>query len=124
MADSKLDMEAYGRYFEEMHRQFPHCSEMMLGLRNQLSTNHHTLSALLWCKGKIYQSRIYDITHIVDSVGVGDAFVAAYLHASRKWQGDPQLWLDFSIAAAMMKNSIVGDANLVTEEEILEVLGV
>lgn len=124
MADSKLDMEAYGRYFEEMHRQFPHCSEMMLGLRNQLSTNHHTLTALLWCKGKIYQSRIYDITHIVDSVGVGDAFVAAYLHASRKWQDDPQLWLDFSIAAAMMKNSIVGDANLVTEEEILEVLGV
>ena len=122
MADSELDMEAYGRYFDEMHRQFPHCSEMMLGLRNQLSTNHHTLTALLWYKGKIYQSRIYDITHIVDSVGVGDAFVAAYLHASRKWAGDPQRCLDFSIAAAMLKNSIVGDANLVTEEEILQVL--
>lgn len=122
MASSVLDMEAYGRYFAEMHRQFPHCQEMMLGLRNQLSTNHHTLTALLWYKGQIFQSRIYDITHIVDSVGVGDAFVAAYLHASRKWPGEAQRCLDFSIAAAMLKNSIVGDANLVTEEEILQVL--
>ena len=119
MADSVLDMEAYGRYFDEMHRQFPHCGEMMLGLRNQLTTNHHTLTALLWYKGTIYQTRIFDITDIVDSVGVGDAFVAAYIHASQKWPGQPQRCLDFCTAAAMLKNSVVGDFNLVTEEEIL-----
>ena len=106
-ADTKLDMEAYGRYFEEMHRQFPHCSDMMLGLRNQISTNHHTLSALLWHKGTIYSTRIYDINDIVDSVGVGDAFVAAYIHASGKWPENPQKCLDFSTAAAMLKNSII-----------------
>ena len=120
MADTELDMEAYGRYFDEMHRQFPRCREMMLGLRNQLTTNHHTLSALLWCEGKIYTTRIWDITHIVDSVGVGDAFVAAYIHAAEKWKGNPQRCLDFCTAAAMMKNSVVGDFNLVTEDEILE----
>ncbi len=121
-ADSKLDMEAYRRYFDEMHRQFPHCREMMLGLRNQMTTNHHTLTALLWYEGKIYRTRIWDITHIVDSVGVGDAFVAAYIHAAEQWPGDPQRALDFCTAAAMMKNSVVGDFNLVTEEEILEQL--
>lgn len=68
-----------------------------MGLRNQLSTNHHILSALLWYDGTIYKTRIHDINDIVDSVGVGDAFVAA----------------------SMLKNSIVGDFNLVTEEEIL-----
>ena len=119
MADSVLDMEAYGRYFDEMHRQFPACRAMMLGLRNQLTTNHHTLTALLWYEGKIYQTRIFDICNIVDSVGVGDAFVAAYIHASMKWPGDPQRSLDFCTAAAMLKNSVVGDFNLVTEEEIL-----
>jgi 2-dehydro-3-deoxygluconokinase len=122
MADTCLDMDAYGRYFDEMHRQFPHCREMMMGLRNQLSTNHHTLTALLWYDGKIYQTKIYDITHIADSVGVGDAFVAAYIHSSGLWPQDPQRCLDFSVAAAMLKNSIVGDFNLVTEEEILEIL--
>ena len=122
MADTQLDMEAYGRYFEEMHRQFPHCSEMMLGLRNQLTTNHHVLTALLWYKGTIYQTRIFDIENIVDSVGVGDAFVSAYIHASKKWPGQPQRCLDFSCTAAMLKNSIVGDFNLVTEEEICALL--
>ena len=122
MANTELDMEAYGRYFEQMHRQFPHCAEMMLGLRNQLTTNHHTLSALLWYKGTIYRTRIYDITHIIDSVGVGDAFVSAYIHASQKWPGDPQRCLDFCTAAAMLKNSVVGDFNLVTEEEILSII--
>ena len=120
MADSVLDMDAYRRYFDEMHRQFPNCHEMMLGLRNQLTTNHHTLTALLWCEGTIYTTRIWDITHIVDSVGVGDAFVSAYIHAAEKWKGNPQFALDFATAAAMMKNSVVGDFNLVTEEEILD----
>ncbi len=119
MSDTVLDMEAYGRYFDEMHRQFPNCGEMMLGLRNQLTTNHHTLSALLWYKGTIYRTVIFDITDIVDSVGVGDAFVSAYIHASGKWPGNPQRCLDFSVTAAMLKNSIVGDFNLVTEEEII-----
>ena len=119
MSDSILDMDAYGRYFDEMHRQFPNCRAMMLGLRNQLTTSHHTLTALLWYEGTIYRTRIYDICDIIDSVGVGDAFVAAYIHASQKWPGDPQRCLDFCVAAAMMKNSIMGDFNLVTEEEIL-----
>ena len=119
MADTELDMEAYGKYFDEMHRQFPHCQSMMIGLRNQISSAHHTLTALLWHDGTIYKTRFYDIFDIVDSVGVGDAFVAAYIHASGKWPADPQRCLDFALAAAMLKNSIVGDFNLVTEEEIL-----
>lgn len=119
-ADTVLDMDAYGRYFEEMHRQFPQCGEMMLGLRNQMTTSHHTLTALLWYHGKIYTTRIWDIENIVDSVGVGDAFVSAYIHAAERWPGEPQRCLDFSTAAAMLKNSIEGDFNLVTEEEILE----
>ncbi len=118
-ADTILDMEAYGRYFEQMHRQFPNCGSMMIGLRNQITTNRHTLTALLWHHGTIYKGKIYDIYPIVDPVGVGDAFVAAYIHAAEKWPDNPQFCLDFSIAAAQLKNSIVGDFNLVTEEEIL-----
>ena len=49
-----------------------------------------------------------------------DAFVAAYIHAAEKWNGQPQHCLDFSIAASQLKNSVAGDFNLVTEEEIIE----
>lgn len=122
MAGSVLDMDAYIAYFDEMHRQFPNCRSMMLGLRNQITTAHHTLTALLWHEGMIYKTRIYDIEDIVDSVGVGDAFVAAYIHASLKWPADPQRHLDFALGAAMLKNSVIGDFNLVTEDEILSVI--
>ena len=120
--DYVLDLDAYKRYFDELHRQFPRCKEMMIGVRNQISSARHTLSALLWSEGEVYRARIYDIFPIVDPVGVGDAFVAAYIHSSEKWPGQPQKCLDFSVAAAMMKNSISGDFNLVTEDEILEQL--
>jgi 2-dehydro-3-deoxygluconokinase len=53
-------------------------------------------------------------------VGVGDAFVAAYIHAAEKWKGEPQRCLDFSVAASQLKNSVAGDFNLVTEDEILQ----
>ena len=121
-SDSVLDMDAYREYFAKMHAQFPHCREMMLGLRNQMTSAHHTLTALLWYEGEIYQSRIYDICPIIDPIGVGDAFVASYIHAAEKWNGNPQMGLDFAIAAAQLKNSVEGDFNLVTEEEILSQL--
>ncbi len=121
-ADTILDMEAYRLYFEQMHAHFPHCGEMLLGLRNQMTSTHHSLTALLWYHGTIYQTKIWDINDIVDPVGVGDAFVASYIHAAEKWKGNPQRCLDFSVTAAMLKNSVEGDFNLVTEEEIMELM--
>ena len=119
-ADTQLDMDAYRRYFDEMHRQFPNCRSMILALRNQMTTNHHTLTGLLWHEGEIYLPRIYDIYPVLDPMGVGDAYVAAYIHAALKRPYDPQFQIDFALAASQLKNSISGDFNLVTEEEILE----
>ena len=122
-ADTVLDMEAYGRYFDMMHRKFPACGEMMLGLRNQMASDHHTLTALLWYHGTVYHTKIWDVD-VLDPVGVGDAFVAGYIHAREKWPGDPRLCLDFSLGAATLKNSIEGDFNLSTEEEILDFIAI
>lgn len=117
--DTEFDMKAYKAYFEEMHKQFPRCKQMLLALRNQISTNHHTLTGFLWSEGEIYSAKIYDIYPVLDPMGVGDAYVAAYIHATLKWQ-DPQRSLDFALAASQLKNSISGDFNLVTEDEILQ----
>ncbi len=124
----ELDLNAYYAYFEELHRQFPRCKEMLMGLRNQITTNHHTLSGVLWealpqpvngWSGRIYTTRIYDIYPVVDPMGVGDAFVAGFLHARGKWGDNLQRCLDFSLAASQLKNSVPGDFNLVTEEEVI-----
>jgi 2-dehydro-3-deoxygluconokinase len=116
----EMQMKEYGEWFDELHAQYPRLKHWMMGMRNIVSSSHHTLTALLWTEGKLLQAPIMDIPDVVDPVGVGDAFVAAYIHAAEKWNGQPQHCLDFSIAASQLKNSVAGDFNLVTEEEIIE----
>ena len=56
-------------------------------------------------------------------MGVGDAFVAAFIHARQRWADDDQRCLDFALAASAMKNTVPGDQNLVTEQEIIAMMG-
>lgn len=120
-ADYKIDQVAYETYFRKMHKLFPKCKKMVMAVRNQIASSHHTLSGLLYdaLEDKLYMSRIYDISPIVDPMGVGDAFVAAYIHACQKWTNDNQRCLDFSLSASALKNTVPGDQNLVSEEEII-----
>ena len=120
-ADYEIDRQAYQDYFRKMHRLFPKCKKMVMAVRNQIASSHHTLSGLLYDapSDTLYTTRIYDIQPIVDPMGVGDAFVAAYLHAFCKWPLDNERCLQFSLAASALKNSVPGDQNLVSEEEIV-----
>ncbi len=55
--------------------------------------------------------------HVLEGVGGGDAFNAGLLHALLHGY-DPQRAIDYAIAASVLKLSVRGDANLVTEAEI------
>ncbi|MBQ7422175.1 MAG: sugar kinase [Prevotella sp.] len=121
-ADYGIDTEAFLAYMQAVHELFPKCKKMVLACRNQLSSSRHLLTGLLFSNGTMTQTRIYDIDPVVDPMGVGDAFMAAYLHAWRKWGDEDQRCLDFSLAASALKNSVTGDFNLVTEEEIMAVM--
>lgn len=117
-----INREAYLEYFRKMHALFPKCKKMIMALRNQLASSHHTLTGLLYdaLEDRLYTTRIYDIHPIVDPMGVGDAFVAAYIHAYQKWGDANQYCLDFSLSASAIKNTVPGDQNLVSEEEIID----
>lgn len=58
--------------------------------------------------------------HVLEGVGGGDAFNAGLLHALLHGY-DPQRAIDYAIAASVLKLSVRGDANLVTEAEIADV---
>lgn len=115
----QFDMDAYHRYFDKLHRMFPRAHRMLMAHRNQLSFQHHVNAGVLWVDGEIYTSRIYDIQPIVDQMGVGDAWVAAFIHARLRWPDDDRRCLEFATAAAALKNTVPGDQNIVTEQEIL-----
>ena len=117
-ADYQMPIDAYRDWFEDIHRRWPRCKKWLIGMRNMISSSHNTLTAVLWSNGKVYQSRIYDILDIVDTMGVGDAFSAGMIHAELAFPHDDQRYIDYALAAAALKNSIAGDFNLSTDEEV------
>ena len=91
--------------------------------RRIVSSNHHVNAAILYDGKQVYFSRIYDVDNVIDAVGVGDACCAALLDALSKYGEDYQSVIEFAMSASALKNTIPGDFNLVSEEEVLTLMG-
>lgn len=113
-----LDKASYEAWGAELAKQFPRCRHFLMAMRNELSTNHHILSGVLYAENRLYTTSIKDLDGVVDPMGTGDAFIAAYLHAHYAHPGQHLYNLNYSLAASGLKNSFDGDFNLATEEEI------
>ena len=66
--------------------------------------------------GEHWFSPAHDV-HVLEGVAAGDAFNAGLLHALLNGF-EPQDAIDYAIAASILKLTIKGDSNLVTEDEI------
>jgi len=96
--------------------RFPKTKKITTTIRESVSSSHNKLSAILW-NGKLLQSKEYDLTHIVDRVGSGDAYMAGLIYGLITNQTDQQA-LEFATAASAFKHSVEGDVNIATVNEI------
>jgi 2-dehydro-3-deoxygluconokinase len=71
---------------------------------------------------RAFKAPTYDITHIVDRVGGGDSFMGALIYGLISYPGNDQNALNFAVAASCLKHTIHGDFNLVTVEEVENLL--
>ncbi len=115
---ARLDEAAYfelAHKLKEKHR----FEAVAITLRESFSASRNGWSALLLddrdCTQPV-RSRQYDI-QIVDRVGGGDAFAGGLIYGllTRKNSRDA---LEFAVAASCLKQTIPGDFNLVTVEEV------
>ena len=108
--------------FESVCRQlihrFPEAKKVVITLRGSVNANHNTWGGVLFDGETLYQSARYDITHIVDRVGGGDAFMGGLLYGLLTYPEDDQRALDFAAAASCLKHTIYGDYNWVTVPEV------
>lgn len=124
----EMQMDDYRTWFEDLHRQFPRCQKWLMGMRNIVASNRHLLTALLYTTDapnqpyRLLKAPIHDINGVVDASGVGDAFMAGLLHSIYAYPDDAQCQLNYSLAASTLKNTIPGDFNLATDEEIKALL--
>ena len=71
---------------------------------------------------KIYKATVKEVTPVVDRVGSGDAFMGGLIYGLLSYNEDLQKTLDFSVATCCLKHTIFGDYNLVSIEEVEEMM--
>ncbi len=89
--------------------------------RVHVNADHQELSGRLAAGDTVLNTGSHVLTGIVDRIGAGDAFAAGLLHGLLRGM-DEAAALDFALAAACLKHSVPGDANLLGEADILAFL--
>jgi 2-dehydro-3-deoxygluconokinase len=117
VTSGKIEADKYRHVCASLAERFPSLRALAITLRGSISASHNTWSGVLWQQGDFYVAPTFDITHIVDRVGGGDAFAGGLIYGLRTYQGDFQKALNFAVAASCLKHSILGDFNLVSVAE-------
>jgi len=119
----KVEAGKYRFVAKELKEMFPNVGHVAITLRGSISASHNTWSGVLYDGKRLYTAPVYQITHIVDRVGGGDAFAAGLIYGMLTLGEDPQKALDFAAAASCLKHTILGDMNMVTVDEVKGVVG-
>jgi 2-dehydro-3-deoxygluconokinase len=87
-------------------------------LRESLSASDNGWSAILWDAdaGSFHVSQRYDV-RVVDRIGGGDSFAAGLIYGLLSGRGS-EASLRFAVAASALKQTIPGDFNRVSVEEV------
>ena len=102
----------------QLMKRFPRAKKVIITLRGSINANHNTWGGVLYDGSKLFVSRRYDITHIVDRVGGGDSFMGGLIYGLITYTGDDQKALEFAVAASCLKHTVYGDFNQVSVEEV------
>jgi 2-dehydro-3-deoxygluconokinase len=98
-------------------KKFPNLQKIATTKRESINSSRNKIHGIIYDGKKKLKSRVYDLTHIVDRVGTGDAFMAGLIYGILMKKDDEQA-LEFATAACALKHTIDGDVNLVTIEEV------
>ena len=118
--DSEINDDDYTNLMLKAIKEYD-LSMVITTKRKVLSSSHNIFSSKCIANGKLYKSKSYDINNIVDRVGTGDAFVGGILGGFYIFE-DIQDVLNFATAASCIKHTIYGDWNLVTKEEVINLM--
>ena len=115
--DGVIENSRFESVARKLMDRFPKAKKVVITLRGSVNADHNTWSGVLFDGKKLFSSRTYDITDIVDRVGGGDSFGGGLIYGLLAY-GDDQKALDFATAASCLKHTVSGDYNRVTVAEV------
>lgn len=112
--------ETFKAAMKEVTARYPNCKMVASVLRNIHSVEESGWSAILLTGDQFYETEVYNM-HVMEGVAAGDAFGAGLVHGMLH-EYDPEKMVKFALAASVLKLTITGDLNLVSEDEINNVM--
>jgi 2-dehydro-3-deoxygluconokinase len=112
-----LDVEGYRQAAEQVTRDFGP-KLVAITLRESVSASDNGWSAVLWDADTttLHRSQRYDV-RLVDRIGGGDSFAGGLIYGLLTGR-EPEAALRFAVAASALKQTIPGDFNRVSVEEV------
>lgn len=101
---------------------FPHARWIANTTREQVTVDHHILSARLFTRQGSHIAEPVHVAPIVDRIGGGDAFAAGILHGLLTHRPEPDV-VRMGLAAAALKHGVPGDLAMVSDSDIEGFLG-
>ena len=116
----QLDIEAYKEVFRQLKERF---GFKYIGstLRESISASDNGWSTMIYDGNEFYHSRKYDI-HLVDRGGGGASFAAGMIYGILNGMSLADT-CEFATAASALKQTITGDFNLATLDEVKKLMG-
>ncbi len=115
------DAEGYKGIFQAMMKEFGF-KYVASTLRESFSATHNGWKGMIYDGKEFYVSKRYEINPIIDRVGGGDSFSGGLIHGllTMSTQGEA---LEFAVAASALKQTIPGDFNMESVQEVLALAG-
>ena len=116
----ELNREGYQSVARQLMEKFGF-EKVAITLRESKSAFDNDWSAMLYDGENYYFSKLYHL-HIVDRLGGGDSFGGGLIYALLDGY-DAQSAVEFAVAASALKQSVDGDYNMVTVQEVQKLAG-
>lgn len=100
--------------------KFPTITKVFDKIRTSINSSWHKIRARMWNGEEFRETQDFDITHIVDRIGTGDAFAAGLIYGLQHY--DDYKSMEFASAACALKHTYVGDVNYATIDEVTRIL--
>jgi 2-dehydro-3-deoxygluconokinase len=115
----KVDSDSYEQVAKKMVETY-NLTCQAITLRESISASRNGWSAIISDGKNTYTSSRY-VVEIIDRIGGGDSFSGGLIYSLANKKGYQEA-IDFAVAASCLKQTLPGDFNLVTKEEVVSLM--
>tara|TARA_R110001583_G_scaffold195283_2_gene371426 strand:+ start:270 stop:1274 length:1005 start_codon:yes stop_codon:yes gene_type:complete len=101
-------------------KQFPSIKKIFDKIRTPINASWHKIRSRMWNGNEFRETTDFDITHIVDRIGTGDAFAGGLIYGLLNF--DDYRAMEFGAAASALKHTYEGDVTFSSVNEVMNIL--